>query len=108
MKIFKRFTFDAAHRLPDWPGLHGHSYEVEVWFEGPAEDGYVMRESELARIVGAVRERLDHSYLNDIIPVPTSENIARYLWRELLPAGKLSRVRVYRPSIGLGVEYEGD
>ena len=39
MKVFKRFTIDAAHRLPDKPELHGHSYKVEAWFEGPVVDG---------------------------------------------------------------------
>ena len=44
MKAFKQFNFDAAHQLPDWPGIHGHSYTAEVWFEGPADNGYVMAE----------------------------------------------------------------
>ncbi|MEQ8802713.1 MAG: 6-carboxytetrahydropterin synthase, partial [Haliea sp.] len=33
-------------------------------------------------------DRLDHYYLNDIpgLENPTSENIARWIWRELSPA----------------------
>ena len=27
--------------------------------------------------------RLDHSYLNDILPQPTAERIAAWIWREL-------------------------
>jgi 6-pyruvoyltetrahydropterin/6-carboxytetrahydropterin synthase len=108
VKIFKRFNFDAAHRLPDWPDLHGHSYRVEVCFEGRVVDGYVIRESELVLLVEAVKKKLDHRYLNDLIAYPTSENIAKFVWREFAPAGKLVKVAVYRESAQMGVEYEGD
>lgn len=105
MKVFKQFTFDVAHQLPDWPGLHGHSYTGEVWFEGPATDGYVVPESVLSVEVEAVRKRLDHSFLNEFIELPTSENIARWIWGALRPKGNLVKVRVFRGSIGFGVEY---
>lgn len=106
MKVFKQFTFDVAHQLPDWPGLHGHSYTAEVWFEGPATDGYVIPEGELTATVEAVRQKLDHSYLNAFIELPTSENIARWIWDQLRPTGPLIRVRVFRGSIGFGIEYD--
>lgn len=106
MKVFKQFTFDVAHQLPDWPGLHGHSYTAEVWFEGPATDGYVVPESLLSNTVEAVRKQLDHRYLNDLIDLPTSENIARWIWDQLAPQGPLIKVRVFRGSIGFGVEFD--
>ena len=40
MEIFKEFTFEAAHRLPNVPEghkcarLHGHSYRVEIHVDG--------------------------------------------------------------------------
>jgi 6-pyruvoyltetrahydropterin/6-carboxytetrahydropterin synthase len=110
MKAFKQFTFDVAHQLPDWPGLHGHSYTAEVWFEGPATQGYVVPEGLLSQHIEAVRSQLDHRYLNDFIPLPTSENIARWIWQQLQPAepvlqARLCTVRVFRGSIGFGVEY---
>jgi 6-pyruvoyltetrahydropterin/6-carboxytetrahydropterin synthase len=108
LKIYKRFSFDAAHRLPDWPDIHGHSYRAEVWFEGPVVDGYVIREAELTALTDAVRARLDHRFLNDIIPLPTSENIAKFLWEEFRAAGNLVKVVVLRESCGLGVEYSGE
>lgn len=39
--IAKRFTFDAAHFLPNVPPdhkcsrMHGHTYEVEIVLRGP-------------------------------------------------------------------------
>ena len=108
MKVFKRFTIDAAHRLPDMPELHGHTYRVEVWFEGPVVDGYVIREADLNTLIERVRMKLDHKYLNDIISVPTSENIAMFIWDAFADTGKIAKVIVYRQSCEMGVEYSGE
>jgi 6-pyruvoyltetrahydropterin/6-carboxytetrahydropterin synthase len=108
LKIFQRFTFDAAHRLPDWPDIHGHSHTVELWFEGPATDGYVIPAKDLSKIAIAIKEKLDHRYLNDIIPIPTSENIALFIWQEMGQERNRKKVVVYRESCGMGVEYSGD
>lgn len=112
MRIFKRFTFDAAHRLPDWPDVHGHSYTAEVWLEGPVVDGYVIPERELTEWMERVRQQLDHKYLNDFIEKPTSENIAKYIWNQFASRDSarhlVRRVVVFRPSCSMGVEYEGE
>ncbi len=92
--------FEAAHRLPDYPGkcsrLHGHNWRVEVTVAGRELDGLGMLidfrvlKQEVARVI----DTLDHYYLNEIEPFrsvnPTAENIAAYVYRELagrLPAG---------------------
>ncbi len=108
MKVFKRFSFEGAHRLPDWPEVHGHSYQVEVWFEGPVVDGYVVPEAELTALTERVRQQLDHKFLNNILPTPTSENIAKFIWDQFSASGMIERVRVYRESCSMGVEYAGE
>lgn len=85
--------FEAAHRLPDYPGkcnrLHGHNWKVEVTVAGAELDGLGMLIDfrELKWEVNKVVERLDHYYLNEIEPFctinPTAENIARYIYQEL-------------------------
>ena len=50
MEIFKQFTLEAAHRLPNVPSghkcarLHGHSFRVELRVSGEpgADSGWVM------------------------------------------------------------------
>jgi len=95
VQIRKQFKFEAAHVLPHHPGkcsrLHGHSYRFEVVVEGtlqtdgPAQ-GMVIDFDEISTIVKpAVVERLDHASLNDLIPNPTAENIALWIWNELVP-----------------------
>ncbi|WP_035066010.1 6-carboxytetrahydropterin synthase QueD [Nitratidesulfovibrio termitidis] len=118
MDIFVTLTFDAAHRLPCVPqghkcgNLHGHTFTVEVHARGPVggETGWVMDFGDLKRLAKPVIDRLDHAYLNDIpgLENPTSECIARWLWRELKPGlPQLCRL-VVRESPTSGAVYEGD
>lgn len=107
VEIFKRFTFEAAHTLPQYPAIHGHSYSVEVRCQGEALEGYVMPEDEFDAALTDVRAQLDHRMLNDLIAVPTSENIARWLWQQLAERLPLSEIRVWRESVGFGAIYRG-
>jgi len=89
MKVKRVFSFDAAHRLECYHGkcerLHGHTYSFAVTVEGCADqEGMVMDFVELKKAVTErVLSRLDHSYLNDLIPQPTAENIAIWVWKSL-------------------------
>jgi 6-pyruvoyltetrahydropterin/6-carboxytetrahydropterin synthase len=93
VQIRKLFRFEAAHVLPHHPGkcsrLHGHSYRLEVAVDGPLQvagpaQGMVVDFDELSAIVKPrIIERLDHSSLNDILPNPTAEHIALWIWGEL-------------------------
>lgn len=106
MLLAKTYTFECAHQLPDWPGIHGHSYEVEIWLKGGSGD-YVVPESEFDNYVQPALKKVDHTMLNDIIPMPTSENIARWFWSELktLP---LHKIVIRRPTLKMTCEYTGD
>ena len=117
MDIFKEFTFEAAHRLPNVPPghkcarLHGHSFRAEVHVRGELhpELGWVM---DFADIKGAFQpfyDRLDHHYLNEVegLENPTSENLARWIWDRLGPLlPGLSRV-VVRETCTSGCVYTG-
>lgn len=92
MKIFKEFTFEAAHKLPLVPSnhkcakLHGHSFKARIYIEGPINEmGWVMDFAELKKVCNPYIAELDHSYLNEIegLENPTSENIAIWLWDKL-------------------------
>ena len=95
MEIYKEFTIEAAHLLPNVPDghkckrLHGHSFRIEVHVEGDidSEQGWVMDFAQLKNSFKSVFEQLDHRYLNDIegLENPTSENLARWVWLKLLP-----------------------
>lgn len=108
VEVFKRFHFEAAHHLPQYPTVHGHSYTAEVWVRGPAPEGYVIDEAELDRHCRFVQEQLDHRMLNDVIEPPTSENLARWIWQQLAERLPLSAVWVYRGTVGFGAVYRGE
>lgn len=119
MEIFKRFNFDAAHQLAAnvpashrYAGLHGHSFEVEVFITGTPdpEKGWIVDFEALEQALQPLKNTLDHGYLNEIagLEVPTLENIARWIWDRLkgdFPG--LSKVAVRRGSIGEGCIYSG-
>jgi 6-pyruvoyltetrahydropterin/6-carboxytetrahydropterin synthase len=54
--------------------------------------------------------RLDHRYLNDVprLENPTSENLARWIWRELQPALPLLVRVVVHETCTSGCSYAGD
>ncbi len=95
IKIFKEFTFEAAHFLPTVPeghkcrNLHGHSYKLKVWLHGPVDVklGWVMDFSDLKNTVSEIINVLDHTCLNEIpgLENPTCEILASWLWEKLSP-----------------------
>ena len=118
MEIFKLFTFEAAHRLPNVPEnhkcgrLHGHSFSVEVHIEGPPdrESGWIMDFREIKRLSKDVIDQLDHSYLNEIpgLENPTSENLAVWIWKKLKPhLPLLSAITVWETDTA-GCIYRGE
>jgi 6-pyruvoyltetrahydropterin/6-carboxytetrahydropterin synthase len=118
MEIFKEFTFEAAHRLPNVPPghkcarLHGHSYRVEIHVRGPIDPtlGWIVDFADLREAFEPLRARLDHYYLNEVegLENPTSENLARWIWTRLKPSlPPLSQV-VVRETCTSGCVYQGD
>lgn len=117
MDIFKEFHFEAAHRLPNVPPghkcarLHGHSFQVRLVVSGSAAEpsGWVMDFGDIKAAFKPILNRLDHYYLNDIpgLENPTSENIARWIWRELVPTlPQLAQVEI-RETCTSGCIYRG-
>ncbi|HBK57500.1 MAG TPA: 6-carboxytetrahydropterin synthase QueD [Xanthomonadales bacterium] len=118
MDIFKIFTLEIAHRLPNVPDghkcarLHGHSLRVEIRVTGTPDPhtGWVMDFADIKAAFRPLFEQLDHHYLNDIpgLENPTSEIIARWLWQRLQPAlPGLSEVIVHETCTA-GARYRGD
>jgi 6-pyruvoyltetrahydropterin/6-carboxytetrahydropterin synthase len=89
MRISREFTFDAAHKLVDYPGkckrMHGHTYTLVVTVEGEPDDSgmlvdfFVMKEI----VEKTILAHLDHTCLNDKYPQPTVENVAQDIFQTL-------------------------
>ena len=118
MRLFKEFTFEAAHRLPHVPEghkcarLHGHSFVVRISVDGEVgeQSGWVMDFGDIKAAFKPLYDRLDHYYLNEIpgLENPTSENLACWIWRELSPSlPQLSAVEI-RETCTSGCIYLGD
>ncbi len=116
--IFKVFTLEAAHRLPNVPEghkcarLHGHSFRVEVHLRGPIGEhsGWLVDYAEVKKAFQPIHDRLDHHYLNDIqgLENPTSERLAVWIWEQLKPAlPQLSEIVVHETCTA-GSRYRGE
>lgn len=92
--------FDAAHWLRDYEGpcarVHGHRFDVEAAVTGSelGREQLLVDFHDLRRLLEEVIEAFDHRCLNDTEPFaelsPTSENIARFIYRAL--AERLARL----------------
>lgn len=117
MLIYKEFTFDSAHQLPNVPeghkckNLHGHTYKLTVYLEGEIDEkfGWVMDFNDLKQVMQPLLLRMDHNYLNDIpgLENPTSEVLARWIWNQIHPALPLLAKIELRETPTSGVVYEG-
>jgi 6-pyruvoyltetrahydropterin/6-carboxytetrahydropterin synthase len=114
--VTKIVKFDAAHRLPGYPGhcanLHGHTWKVEVEVRladeevtnyNPKKDKMLIDFSNMKEIMkDRFLEKLDHSYINTEegeLDYPSAENITLWikdrLWHAFPSYVYLCRVRVW-------------
>src|SRR5215813_9880260 len=136
MVINRRIEFSASHvcRIPHLseeenqrlfglaanPHGHGHNYVVEVSLRGEPDPvtGMVLDLKDLKEILNReIVAPYDHRFLKYEVPpfdreVPTTENIARDIWRRLEPSlraenHRLHSVRVYETA-DLFVDYLGE
>ena len=85
--------FSAAHRLVGYNGacanVHGHNWEVEIFVRGPGLNplGMLIDFRDIKAAIRKVMQEVDHCDLNQLPAFltanPTSENLARYLHRQL-------------------------
>jgi 6-pyruvoyltetrahydropterin/6-carboxytetrahydropterin synthase len=117
MDIFKSFTLEAAHRLPNVPDghkcarLHGHSFRVELHASGTpgAHSGWIMDFADIKAAFRPLYEQLDHHYLNEVdgLDNPTSERLAIWIWDRLKPGLPLLSAVVVHETCTSGCRYEG-
>jgi 6-pyruvoyltetrahydropterin/6-carboxytetrahydropterin synthase len=117
MDIFKEFTFESAHFLPNVPTghkcgrLHGHSFRCEVHVTGVVDPhtGWILDFADIKAAFSPLHDQLDHRLLNEIegLANPTSEVLVRWIWLHLKPRlPGLSRV-VVRETCTSGCIYDG-
>lgn len=116
-EIYKRFTVEAAHRLPNVPPghkcarLHGHSFGIELRVRGALDPelGWVQDFADIKAIFKPIYEQLDHHYLNDIpgLENPTSERLAVWIWDRLKPQLPGLSAVVVQETCTSGCEYRG-
>lgn len=118
MEIYKEFSFDSAHFLPNVPDghkckeMHGHTYRLKVFIKGELDPelGWIMDFKDLKEALLPVIEQLDHKLINNIkgLQNPTAENITIWIWKQIRPSlPLLSRIELYETPT-TGVIYAGE
>ena len=108
-EVYIETHFSAAHALRGYPGdcarLHGHNWIIQVYVRcrelddiGIGIDFRVIKEN-----VKDVLQGLDHFNMNELPAFqednPTSENIAKYLYRELRKRIDSDKVKVSKVKV---------
>ena len=114
--VWRRFRFEAAHRLPRVPEghqcgrMHGHGFEVILHADQDlAGQDMGVDFDQLESVWAPLHAELHHACLNDIpgLENPTSERLASWLWQRLLPAlPMLSWITVYETATA-GCHHDG-
>jgi len=94
----------CAHQLREFEGrcenLHGHNWKIEVFVTGEElePNGILIDFKRVKTATEEVIDKLDHKFLNDLEYFkqvnPSSENIARYIFRALEQTLNNEMVRV--------------
>jgi 6-pyruvoyltetrahydropterin/6-carboxytetrahydropterin synthase len=109
MRIFLERKFDAGHWLTNpecnetWNKemfgkccfQHGHTWKAQVEVAGVVNEitGMIVNFNTIKEVI----DKFDHGVVNDIIELPTAENIVSYILDKLIEMQLFSyiRVRVY-------------
>ena len=110
-RLTVRGEFASAHALRHYQGkcesLHGHNYAVEMVVEGETltpDTELVVDFSILKKELRTELGLIDHVNLNEYPPFdtvnPSSENLARYLYRRMKARLSEMPVRLYSLTVG--------
>jgi 6-pyruvoyltetrahydropterin/6-carboxytetrahydropterin synthase len=103
-----RSSFSAAHRLMGYDGkceaIHGHNWKVDIVVKAREldETGIAMDFRIIKEKAKEILDTLDHSFLNEL-PFfqndnPSSENIAKYIYKQLSNIINTDRVSISKVS----------
>tara|TARA_Y100001934_G_C11810025_1_gene521157 strand:+ start:74 stop:430 length:357 start_codon:yes stop_codon:yes gene_type:complete len=105
MEIYKKFSFDSAHYLPNLPEnhkcrrMHGHTFYVTVFIKGQIDKkiGWIKDFYDIKNLFKPIHNKLDHQILNEIkgLENPTSEILAKWIWDRMISVlPELSKIEV--------------
>ena len=108
-EVYIKTHFSAAHSLEGYPGdcarIHGHNWIIEVFVRCKElnEIGIGIDFRDIKKGVKDVLRNLDHFNLNDLPAFkgmnPTSENIAKFLYKELSRKLNLEHVKISKVKV---------
>jgi 6-pyruvoyltetrahydropterin/6-carboxytetrahydropterin synthase len=93
MKIHTEVQISSAHHLPGYPyecqKVHGHNWKVVIEVTGDILDEHSMLLD--FKKIKEVMKKYDHADLNDLIEMPTAENLSYKFASEIRSLGSCKR-----------------
>ncbi len=109
IETYKEFSFEAAHKVPPYSDVHGHSFRVCISMQGEADAtyGWAANLYEVESRIDELQGELDHRYLNDIegLEMPSLENLAKWVFDKL--DGHIAGLESVHVSRGASGQSEG-
>ena len=94
-RLIQTIRFESARKLTKVPkdhpcsNLYGLAFKLEIHLEGEIDysTGFVTDFNNIEEYFKPIKDKLDHSYLNDTkgLENPTSEILVEWIWKELNP-----------------------
>lgn len=95
IEIFKTFTFDSAHWLPEVPeghkckNMHGHTYTLTLFLKGELKqkEGWLLDFAVIKEKIDPILKLVDHKVLNEVkgLENPTCELFCIWWFEKLKP-----------------------
>lgn len=114
-RVWRRYRFESAHRLPNVPlghkcgRLHGHGFEAVVLAAVQPGEASHLAADRLDEAWAPLHGQLNHACLNELpdLENPTSEMLSVWLWQRLANTLEgLAAVRVYETA-SCGAHFDG-
>ncbi len=84
IEVSSSFTAKHWHDKTLNEAAHPHNFRFTVTLSGPLNaEGYIADFREVDQKLKAVSAILEGQILNDIVPVPTAENVAAFIFAEI-------------------------
>ena len=82
--VSSAFTAKHWHDKTLSEPVHEHHFKYEATLQGPLNaEGYLVDFRQLEAALAQTNSALEGRVLNDIMPYPTTENLAAYIFKEL-------------------------
>lgn len=82
--VSSAFSAEHSHDKTLNEAIHRHDFKYEITLRAPLnEEGYIEDFRKVENLLKEINSKLEGRNLNEILPLPTTENLAYHIFREV-------------------------